>query len=236
MASSSTTKPKDNNDKLMKYRVAMKKLFAILSASMMMCLSVHAAEIPAPDVLIKNTVREVLDIVRADHELRAGNQSKMLELVDAKVLPHFNFERMTRLAVGRPWREAAPAQRQALVTEFRTLLVRTYTKAFTSYRDQIVEVLPLKLDSAASDVTVKTEIIKPGSQQLVRVDYTMEKMENGWKVYDVTIEGVSLVTSYRGTFADQVKQVGIDGLIKTLTEKNQSSAANAALPEKAETK
>lgn len=216
----------------------MKKIFVLLSGVMMLCLASGArADMADPDVLIKNTVHEVLDIVRSDKELRSGNQKKMLELVDAKVLPHFNFEHMTKLAVGRSWRTATPEQKKALMSEFRTLLVRTYTKAFTSYRDQVVEIKPFKMDAAATDVTVKTAIVKPGSsQQPVLVDYDMEKMPDGWKVYDLTVEGVSLVTSYRGTFADQIQQVGIDGLIKTLTDKNNSAATNAALADKADSK
>jgi phospholipid transport system substrate-binding protein len=194
------------------------------------------ADLPDPDVLIKNTVREVLDIVRSDKDLRSGNQKKMLELVDAKVLPHFNFEHMTKLAVGKSWRTATTEQKQALMNEFRIMLVRTYTKAFTSYRDQIVEIKPLKLDLSMTEVTVKTAIVKPGSQQPILVDYDMEKMPTGWKVYDLTVEGVSLVTSYRGTFADQIQQIGIDGLIKTLSDKNKTAAANAVIAEKAEAK
>jgi phospholipid transport system substrate-binding protein len=211
----------------------MKKTLALICGALLWCATTGArADVPDPDVLIKDTVREVLDIVRADKDLRAGNQKKMLELVDAKVLPHFNFEHMTKLAVGKSWRAATPEQKQALMTEFRIMLVRTYTKAFTSYRDQVVEVKPLKLDSAATEVTVKTAIVKPGSQQPVLVDYDMEKTPNGWKVYDLTVEGVSLVTSYRGTFADQIQQVGIDGLIKTLVEKNKTAATNAAVAQK----
>jgi len=214
----------------------MKKMAALLSGVLLSCaVSGARADVPEPDVLIKDTVREVLNIVRADKELRSGNQKKLLELVDAKVLPHFNFERMTRLAVGKSWRTATPEQKQALVAEFRTLLVRTYTKAFTSYRDQTVEVKPVKLAADATEVTIKTAIIKPGAQQPILVDYDMEKKPDGWKVYDLTVEGVSLVTSYRGTFADQVQQTGIDGLIKTLVEKNQA-AANAAATQKAESK
>ncbi|MDP1633412.1 MAG: ABC transporter substrate-binding protein [Gallionellaceae bacterium] len=215
----------------------MKKTFALLCGILLLgAASAGRAEPTAPDVLITNTVREVLDVVRNDRELRAGNQQKMLELVDAKVLPHFNFERMTRLAVGRPWRSATPEQRQALVAEFRTLLVRTYTKAFTSYRDQTVEVKPMKLMPNETEVTIKTEIVKPGGQQPILVNYDMGKTADGWKVYDLTVEGVSLVTSYRGTFADQIKQVGIDGLIATLTEKNRTSAANALQAEEAAAK
>lgn len=215
----------------------MNKIFVLLSGVLLLCLSLGArADIPDPDVLIKNTVREVLDVVRKDKELRSGNQKKLLELVDEKVLPNFDFERMTKLAVGKSWRTATPEQKQALMSEFRILLVRTYTKAFTSYRDQTVEIKPLKLDSATTDVTVKTAIVKPGSQQTVQVDYDMEKRPDGWKVYDLTVEGVSLVTSYRGTFADQIQQLGIDGLIKTLADKNKAASDNAALAEKADSK
>jgi phospholipid transport system substrate-binding protein len=215
----------------------MKKIFILMSGVILLCLSSAVrADVPDPDVLIRNTVDEVLEIVRHDKELRSGNQKKLLELVDAKVLPHFDFERMTRLAVGRSWRQATPEQKQALIAEFRTMLVRTYTKAFTSYRDQTVEVKPFKMDAADTDVTVKTAIVKPGSQQPVLVDYDMEKRPDGWKVYDLTVEGVSLVTSYRGTFADQIQQVGIDGLIKTLAEKNQTAADKAAVAEKADAK
>lgn len=213
----------------------MKKIFVLLSGAMLLCLATGArADMPNPDVLIKNTASEVLDIVRADKDLRAGNQKRLLELVDAKVLPHFNFERMTRLAVGKSWRTATPEQKQSLMKEFRILLVRTYTKAFTSYRDQTVEIKPFKLDPAATEVTVKTAIVKPdgGGQQPILVDYDMEKSPDGWKVYDLTVEGVSLVTSYRGTFADQIQQNGIDGLIKTLTDMNQKAENKATLAEK----
>ena len=196
-------------------------LFTVLSASM--SLNVRA-EMLGPDVLIKNTSQEVLAIVKQDKDIQAGNQKKVLELVDAKVLPHFNFQRMTRLAVGKHWRTATPEQRKMLETEFRNLLVRTYTKAFTVYRDQNVEIKPLKMAEGATEVTVKTVIVKPGGQP-VPVDYDMEKTADGWKVYDLLVEGVSLVTSYRGTFSDQIQQGGIDGLIKTLVEKNQAAAS-----------
>jgi phospholipid transport system substrate-binding protein len=214
----------------------MKKILLLLTGLMLSLSPLARADGPDPDVLIKDTVREVLDIVRADKDLRSGNQTKMLELVDAKVLPHFNFEHMTKLAVGKSWRTATPEQKQALMTEFRVMLVRTYTKAFTSYRDQVVEVKPFKLDAAATEVTVKTAIVKPGSQQTILVDYDMEKSPTGWKVYDLTVEGVSLVTSYRGTFADQIQQIGIDGLIKTLEDKNKNAAAHGAQSEKADAK
>lgn len=204
----------------------MKKVLASIFGLLLTCASMGAhAEMVEPDILIKNTVQEVLEVVRQDKDIRAGNQKKILELVDAKVLPHFDFMRMTQLAVGKNWRTATPEQKQALVTEFRNLLVRTYTKAFTVYKDQAVDVKPFKMPAGATEVTIKTVIVKPGTQS-IPVDYDMMKTPTDWKVYDLSIEGVSLVTSYRGTFAEQVQQGGIDGLIKTLVDKNQA-AANA---------
>jgi len=211
----------------------MKKFVVLWLSVLLASVSLGArAEMPDPDVLIKNTVQEVLAIIKQDKELQSGNQKKILELVDAKVLPHFNFTRMTQLAVGKNWRTATPEQKQALTTEFRNLLVRTYTKAFTVYRDQTVEVKPFKMPPGATEVTVKTVIIKPGEPN-VPVDYDMEKTATGWKAYDLAVEGVSLVTNYRSTFSDQIQQSGIDGLIKTLVEKNQA-AANAPVVRKAE--
>ena len=206
----------------------MKKIFALCIAVLLMGVPPLAhAEPLEPEALIRNTVDEVMAIVKQDKDIQAGNQRKILALVDAKVLPHFNFTRMTRLTVGKHWRVATPEQRQALETEFRNLLVRTYTKAFTVYRDQKVEIKPLKMERDATEVTIKSSIIKPGTPS-VPVDYDMEKTADGWKVYDVYIEGVSLVTSYRSTFSEQIQQSGIEGLIKTLVEKNKI-AANASL-------
>lgn len=203
-------------------RMTTRMLLAlILSAAVMSA----RADVEAPDQLIRETAADVIATVKADRELRDGNQQKLLALVEAKILPHFDFEKMTRLAVGRPWRQATAEQRQALVTEFRTLLVRTYTAAFSHYENQTVEVqAPLRSAESDDEVTVKTSIIKPGSPP-VSVNYEMEKRPDGWKVFDLTIEGASLIESYRGTFAERVQQSGIDGLIKFLTEKNQANAS-----------
>jgi phospholipid transport system substrate-binding protein len=197
---------------------------------MILCVSVCCmagaarAEVMPPDVLIERTVQEVITIIKQDKDIQAGDQKKILMLVDAKVLPHFDFERMTQLAVGRYWRTATPEQKRALVTEFRNMLVRTYTKVFTVYRDQTVEVKPLKMGVDVTDeATVKTIIKKPGSQP-VPVDYEMKKSDTGWRAFDISIEGVSMVMSYRGTFATQIQQGGIDGLIKTLSDKNINAA------------
>lgn len=201
------------------------KRFVVLWLSMLLASVplIARAEMPEPDVLIRNVVQEVLAIVKQDKDIQAGNQKKILELVDAKVLPHFDFTRMTQLAVGKHWRAATPEQKQSLVTEFRNLLVRTYTKAFTVYRDQKVEIKPFKMPPGATEVTIKTVIIKPGEPS-VPVDYDMEKTAAGWKAYDLAVEGVSLVTNYRSTFSDEIQKAGIDGLIKTLMEKNQVAA------------
>jgi phospholipid transport system substrate-binding protein len=172
-------------------------------------------------------VDEVIAVIKQDKDIQAGDQKKILALVDAKVLPHFDFERMTQLAVGRPWRTASPEQKQALVREFRDMLVRTYTKVFSVYRNHAVDVKPVKMAADATEATVMTTITKPGSQP-VKVNYEMKKSDNGWKAYDIFIEGVSMVMSYRGTFATQIDQNGIDGLIKTLSE-NNITASNVAL-------
>jgi len=197
---------------------------AVLAALMCGAAVVARADVIPPDTLIRNTVDEVTAIVKQDKDIQAGNQEKILALVDAKVLPHFDFARMTQLAVGRYWRTATPEQRQSLVTEFRNMLVRTYTKVFTVYRDQIIEVKPYKLVADDdTEATVNTLIIKPGAQP-TRVDYELKKSADGWKAFDISIEGVSMVMSYRGTFTSQIQQSGIDGLIKTLADKNTNSA------------
>jgi phospholipid transport system substrate-binding protein len=197
---------------------------AILGAAMYCALGVAHAEVIAPDALIKNTVDEVIAIIKQDKDIQSGDQKKIVALVDAKVLPHFDFARMTQLAVGKYWRTATPEQKQALTTEFRDMLVRTYTKVFTVYRDQTVDMKPFRMEAADTEVTVKTAINKPGSQA-IPVDYQMEKLADGWKVFDISIEGVSMVMSYRGTFASQIQDGGIDGLIKTLSDKNAKSSA-----------
>lgn len=204
----------------------MKRLFAAV-IGLLCVVGVARAEVVAPDALISVTVQDVLSIVKQDKDIQAGNQKKILALVDAKVLPHFDFTRMTQLAAGKHWRIATPEQKKALVAEFRNMLVRTYAKAFSEYRNQTIEVLPFKMAANATEVTVKTEIRKPGGQPIA-VDYEMKKNADGWKAFDIVIGGVSMVMSYRGTFDSEVQQNGIDGLIKTLSDRNVS-AANVAL-------
>jgi phospholipid transport system substrate-binding protein len=209
----------------------MKKLFLVVSLFLM--AGIAQAEIIAPDVLIKDTAQDVITIVKQDKDIQSGNQKKILALVDAKILPNFDFTRMTQLAAGKYWRQATQEQKKALVAEFRNMLVRTYTKAFTMYKDQTIEVKPLKLAATDTETTVKTQIIKVGGQPTA-VDYQMKKAADGWKVFDVVIEGVSMVTSYRGTFSSQIEQSGIDSLIKSLADMN-AGADNGTL-KKAEVK
>lgn len=204
----------------------MKKYFGacVLLAGSLLALPAWSAE-TSPDTLVDNTAQEVLAIVRQDKDIRAGNTAKILDLVEAKILPHFNFTRMTRLAMGKNWSKAEPEQQQQLVKEFRTLLVRTYSNALTTYRDHTIKVEPLKAQAGENDTMVKTQVIQGHGQQPVPIDYSMEKTDDGWKVYDVTVAGVSLVTNYRSTFNSQVQQGGVDKLIKTLMDKNRSLIA-----------
>ncbi len=182
----------------------------------------------APDALAKKVTDEVLIILRSDKDIQSGNTRKVYELVEAKVLPNFNFTRMTRLAVGAPWRQANPAQQQGLTNEFRTLLVHTYASAFSQYRDQVIEYRPLKMQPADTEVTVQSRIKQSGGGDPIEVNYSMEKTEQGWKVYDVIIAGVSLVQNYRSTFTNEIQKNGIDGLIASLTTKNKTLAQQTA--------
>lgn len=174
-----------------------------------------------PDVMVKTTVDEVLSAIKQTKDKRA-----LHDLAEKKVLPNFDFQAMTRLAVGRPWREANPAQQKALENAFRSLLVSTYTTALSqsSSSNQTVEIKPVRLNPDDTDVTVKTLVKEPGRQPIM-IDYRMAKTAAGWKVYDVVVENLSLVTNYRGSFNSEITRSGIDGLIKSLEEKNKQLAA-----------
>jgi phospholipid transport system substrate-binding protein len=190
-------------------------------------LAARAQDI-APDALAKKVTDEVLTILRSDKDIQSGNRSKVYDLVEAKVLPHFNFTRMTRLAVGAPWRQASAAQQQSLTNEFRALLVHTYASAFAQYKDQVIEYRPLKMQAADAEVTVQSRIKQSGGGDPIEVNYSMEKTDQGWKVYDVVIAGVSLVQNYRSTFNSEIQKNGIDGLIASLTAKNKTLAQQTA--------
>ena len=176
----------------------------------------------APDALVKRVSAETVQAIKADPKLQAGDPARVREVIEQKLLPNFDFPRMTALAMGRNWRQASPEQQQQLTNEFRTLLVRTYSNALTQYRDETIDVKPLKLDGNASETTVRSEVVRPGRPP-VQIDYSMAKTPQGWKAYDVVVGGVSLVTNYRDDFNEQIKSSGIDGLIKTLAAKNAGS-------------
>ncbi|MCL2525262.1 MAG: ABC transporter substrate-binding protein [Betaproteobacteria bacterium] len=200
---------------------AMKKLLAFAAAA---CFALPALAQQAPNEMVQQVSDEVLDILRKDPDIKNGSTAKLLELVDQKVLPHFNFTRMTALAVGKDWRKASPAQQQQLAEQFKTLLVRTYANALTSYRDQKLVIRPFRMKPEETDVLIRTEIQQPGNKP-VALDYSLEQRDGVWKVYDVTVAGISLVTNYRDQFAQEVRNGGIDGLIASLVAKNRSLEA-----------
>jgi phospholipid transport system substrate-binding protein len=186
-----------------------------------------AQETP-PDVLVKTVTNEIIEIIARDKDIKSGNQKKVVELVEAKVLPHFSFGSMTALAMGQNWGKATPEQKKLLTNEFRTLLVRTYASALSAYGDQKFEFRPLRAKPTDTDVTVNVRVLQPGAQA-VAIDYDMEKTASGWKVYNVYVGGVSLVLNYRTDFTNLVREGGIDGLVKTLQSKNSANEQGAAM-------
>ena len=201
----------------------LKKIILIIGAAA--CLnSVFVSAQESPDALVKKNTTEILAAIKADKDLAAGNQKKIEKLAEEKILPLFNFTRMTQLAVGRNWKDASDAQKKSLLDEFRTLLVRTYSTSLTQFRNQTIDVKPTKMVASDTEVVVKTQIVQPGGQP-IPIDYSMEKSGDSWKVYDVLIDGVSLVTNYRSSFNTEIQKSGIDGLIKSLSDRNSKNAA-----------
>ena len=194
----------------------MKTLIALVFS----LVSLVAAAGEAPDALVRNVTEEMLKTMRQDKDLQSGNVKKATEMIEAKVLPHFNFKRMTALAVGKDWRQATPAQKDKLASEFKTLLVRTYSNAIISYRNQTIDYKPFRMQAADSEAVVRTEVNQPGAKP-IQLDYFLAKEGDAWKVYDVVVAGVSLVTNYRDAFGQEIRANGIDGLINSLVAKNQ---------------
>ncbi|MHB1676675.1 MAG: MlaC/ttg2D family ABC transporter substrate-binding protein [Sulfuriferula sp.] len=203
----------------------LNKLSFILFSCMLLILTASArASDMAPDVLVKTTTEEVTTLLKHDKTEFANDQQKLYALIDAKVLPHFDFDQMTRLAVGHFWQTATPAQQQALIKQFRILLVRTYAGALAAFNKQVIEFKPFSMSPDATDVTVETQVKQPG-QQPIPINYSMKKEQDGWKVYDVSIDGVSLVLNYRSSFGSEIRQKGVAGLIQTLAARNQQNNA-----------
>ena len=196
----------------------MQRLIFALTAFLLAPLAL--AQEVAPDALVRSVSQEVLEIIRKDKDIQSGNTKKTMDLVETKVLPHFDFAHMTALAMGPNWRRATADQQKVLTDQFRTLLVRTYSTALSSYKNHTIDFKPLRAQPGDTEVVVKSEVKQPG-QQAVTIDYSMEKTAASWKVYDVVVGGVSLVTTYRDTFTNEVRQGGIDGLIRSLSDKNR---------------
>ena len=201
-------------------------LFRIAQALCLLLATATAHAAMAPDELVKTTSEEVLTIVRSDPDIASGNTSKVIDIVEAKVLAHFDFARMTRLAVGKNWRNASEPQREALTNGFRTLLVRTYAVALAQFRDRAVDYRPLDKAPNGPDVMVHTTVATPQGKP-INMDYRMGAVGEDWKVYDVLVDGVSLVINYRSSFDATVSEKGIDGLVALLEEKN-AAARNGA--------
>ena len=200
-------------------RAVMALAFAALLAA-----PAPAAAQEAPDALVKRVSQEVLAIVKADAKVQAGDQARIREVIEVKLLPYFDFGRMTALAMGRNWAKASPDQQRRLADEFRSLLVRTYSGALTQYRNQSIDYKPLRAEAGAADVTVRTEVVRPG-QAPVQIDYSLAKGADGWKAYDVIVGGVSLVTNYRDEFNEQVRAGGFDSLLAAPAAPNKGCAA-----------
>jgi phospholipid transport system substrate-binding protein len=181
----------------------------------------------APDALVQSVSTEVLDAIKADPALRSGDFDKLQKLIDDKVAPYVDFDRMTRLSVGRGWRDATPEQRQALIREFRTYVLRTYSGALSKVTDHQVKMRPFRAEAADKEVMVRTQVA-PSAGDPIQLDYRLEMTDSGWKIYDVTILGVSMVETFRNSFASEINQNGVDGLIKALADRNKQLATSPA--------
>ena len=195
---------------------------AAATASLVLAGGAQAqSEILAPDLLVKTVTLEVVDIIQKDKDIQKGDRKKVIALIEAKVLPHFNFQSMTASAAGRNWDKASAEQKARLTDEFKTLLVRTYSSALASYSNQKFDFRPLRAKPTDTDVTVNVRIVQSGDQPMT-IDYDMEKRPAGWKVWDVRVGGISLVANYRTEFDNLIRESGVEGLIKALNAKNNS--------------
>ena len=207
-------------------KILNKLLASIVAIAALGFTSIASAD-EAPDALVKRISMEVMDLAKADKEIQKGNQQRVLDLVEAKIIPYVDFQRMTSLAAGRYWRDATPEQQEKLTAEFRSLLVYTYSGAISQVKDQKLDFKPLRADPADTEVEVRTLVIQPRNEP-IQLYYRLEKLPVGWRIYDVNILGAWLVEAYKGNFASEISKGGMDGLIKTLSEKNKRLAASAA--------
>ena len=187
-------------------------------------LPVRAAD-EAPDALIKRVSTEVIDAIKADKSAQGGDMTKVLSVVESQIMPNVNFTRMTASAVGRTWRQASPEQKKRLQDEFKTLLIRTYSGALAQVKEQAISMKPLRAAAADTEVIVRTEVLGRGDP--IQLDYRMEKVASGWKIYDLNVLGVWLVETYRTQFAQEINAKGIDGLIASLAQRNKTNAGSS---------
>ena len=184
------------------------------------CLFILSAQAaPAPDALVKQMADEVIGAIRQDSAIRAGDPVRIAAFVESTVVPHFDFRRITQIAMGLNWRRATPAQQESLTREFKQLLIRTYSSALASYRDQVIEVRPLRAKPDEAEVTVRSVVKQPGVEPIA-IEYDLVRSETGWKIFDVRVAGISLVATYRSAFTEEVRNRGVDGLIDLLAAKN----------------
>ena len=209
----------------MKRRTLGQSIAAVLGATLLAWGSLASAADEAPDVLIKRLSTDVLEQIKADKNVQSGDLTKVLALVNSEIMPNVNFTRMTASAVGRSWRQATPEQKKRLQEEFKILLVRTYGGALAQVKDQTVALRPMRSSPADTEVLVRTEIVGRGDP--VQLDYRMEKVASGWKIYDLNVLGVWLVETYRTQFSQEINANGVDGLIASLAQRNKSNAAGA---------
>jgi phospholipid transport system substrate-binding protein len=200
----------------------LKRILTVVSLAGLLFAAAAVRAQQAPEAMIQQVSNDVIDTIKGDKAIQAGNLQRINALVDAKVMPHVNFERMTASAVGRYWRQATPEQQKRLQDEFKTLLVRTYAGALTQVRDQTVQLKPMRSSPGDNEVVVRTQVV--GRGEPIQLDYRLEKAGNDWRIYDVNVLGVWLVDQYRNSFAQEIGSHGIDGLIAKLAERNKSSA------------
>ena len=210
-------------------KLSFNKFFTLVFASILSLslFSAPAQAQEAPDVLIKRLSQEILDTAKNDKDIQAGNQKRVYDMVETKILPYIDFPRMTSLAAGKNWRDATPDQQKQLINEFRTLLVFTYSGAITQIKDQRVEFKPMRSAPEDTEVEVRSQVIQTRGEP-VQLNYRLEKLPAGWKIYDINVLGAWLVETYKGSFTAEISKSGIDGLIKTLAEKNKKLSAGSA--------
>jgi len=205
------------------------KVNCVLLLALALAAPVLLAQEAEPKVLLQSATVEVIAAMKQERDLPGGHVKLVASLLDTKILPLFDFSRMTQIAVARNWRLATPEQKAALTTEFKTLLVRTYSMALSSYRDQVIEFRTMHAAPADTDVTVRS-VVKQSGTEPITMDYDMEKTPAGWKVYDIKVAGVSLVTTYRDSFSEKIRDGGVDGLIKALEDKNRQGESRSKAP------